>query len=137
MKVLTVREAVEKLSVGGNLDGVTLDANSTKQVNVRDALVLARAGIVIPEQNIYYNDDEIEYDEDIDGLVINGIINLSWEEKAKRAEQYNKQAQKVMLNLSTQKPEVDDWITKHREKIETLLVPIVINLFNAEKAIKE
>lgn len=137
MKVLTVKEAVEKLSAGGNLDGVTLDANSTKQVNVRDALVLARAGIVIPEQNIYYNDDEIEYDEDIDGLVINGIINLSWEEKAKRAEQYNKQAPKVMLNLSTQKPEVDDWITKHREKIETLLVPIVINLFNAEKAIKE
>ncbi len=85
MKVLTVKEAVEWVNKGHNLEGVVLDESTIKQVNVRDAMVLARGGIVIPEQNIYYNDDEIEYDEDIDELVITGgIVKLTWEEKAKR-----------------------------------------------------
>lgn len=135
MKVLTVKEAVEWVNRGNNLEGVVLDESTIKQVNVRDAMVLAKGGIVIPEQNIYYNDDEIEYDEDIDELVITGgIVKLSWEEKARRAKEYSEKGKKeVMVDLSTQKPEIDDWIAKNREKVEKLLKPIVISLFNAEK----
>ena len=90
MEVLTVKEAVQRVNSGGNLEGVVLDESTIKQVNVRDAMVLSRGGIVIPEQNIYYKDEEIEYDEDIDELVItSGIVKLSWEEKAKRAEEHS------------------------------------------------
>jgi hypothetical protein len=141
MEVLTVKEALERVNKGGNLKGVVLDESTIGQVNVRDAMVLSKGGIVIPEGNIYYDDDEIEYDEDIDDLVItSGIIKLSWEEKAKRAEEYRKRWKKekeVMIDLSTQKPEIDDWIAKNKEKLESLLRPIVENLFHAEKAIKE
>lgn len=142
MKVLTVKEAVERVKQGGNLEGIVLDENTTKQVNVRDAMVLSRGGIVIPEQNIYYKDEDIEYDEDIDELVIaNGMVNLSWEEKAKKAKEYERNRKEneekvININLSTQEPEIDDWIAKNREKLEGLLRPIVINLFNAEKTIK-
>lgn len=141
MKVLTVKEAVESVNRGNNLEGVVLDESTIKQVNVRDAMVLARGGIVIPEQNVYYNDDEIEQDEDIDELVItSGIVSLSWEEKAKKAKVYREQEadeKEVMVDLSTKRPEIDDWIAKNREKIETLLRPIVISLFDAEKGIRE
>ena len=141
MKVLTVKEAVEWVNSGNSLEGVVLNKDTIKQVNVRDAMVLARGGIVIPEQNIYYNDDEIEYDEDIDELVItSGIVKLSWEEKARRAKEHRekgKTATAVIIDLATQKPEIDDWITKNRAKIENLLKPIVVSLFNAEKAVKE
>lgn len=138
MKVLTIKEAVEKINRGGDLEGVVLDESTMKQVNVRDAMVLSKGGIVIPEQNIYYNDDEIEYDEEIDELTItSGIINLSWEEKAKKAEKQKKQEAGIMVDLSTQTPEVDDWIVKNKKKIETLLKPIVVSLFDAEKTIKE
>jgi hypothetical protein len=86
MMVLTVEEAVARVQSGQNLEGVVLEENSMKQVNVRDAIVLSEGGIVIPEQNIYYDDADIEYDGDIDELVItNEITGLSWEEKAKRA----------------------------------------------------
>ena len=141
MEVLTVKEAVERVNKGGNLKGVVLDESTIKQVNVRDAMVLSRGGIVIPEQNVYYNDEEIEYDEDIDELVItSGIVKLSWEEKAKRVEENSqslKGGKEIMVDLSTQKPEIDDWISKNKKKLEILLRPIVINLFNAEKVIKE
>jgi len=141
MKVLTIKEAVERVNSGGDLKGIVLDENTMKQVNVRDAMVLSRGGVVIPEQNIYYNDEEIEYDEDIDELTIrSGVINLSWEEKAKRAENNERQRsqnEEIMLNLSTRKPEIDDWIIKNKKKIEILLKPIVVSLFDAEKMIKE
>ena len=141
MEILTVKEAVERVNKGGNLKDVVLDESTIKQVNVRDAMALSRGGIVVPEENIYYDDDEIEYDEDIDDLVItSGIVKLSWEEKAKRAEEYGerlKGGKEVLVDLSTQKPEIDDWIAKNKKKLESLLKPIVINLFNAEKVIKE
>jgi len=141
MKVMTVKEAVERVNHGENLEGVVLDESTIKQVNVRDAMVLSRGGIVVPEQNIYYNDEEIEYDEDIDELVItSGIVKLSWEEKAKRAKEYSAEGRlerEIMVDLSTQKPEIDDWIAKNKQKLETLLKPIVVNLYNAEKIVKE
>ncbi len=86
MIVLTVEEAVARVQSGQNLEGVVLEENSMKRVNVRDAMVLSEGGMVIPEQNIFYNDDDIEYDKEIDELVItNEITGLSWEEKARRA----------------------------------------------------
>jgi hypothetical protein len=38
------------------------------QVDVVDALALARQGIVIPEVNIYYDDEKILYDLDFDDV---------------------------------------------------------------------
>ena len=140
MKMLTVKEAVERINKGGDLEGVVLDESTTKQVSVRDAMVLSRGGIVIPEQQLYYDDSEIEYDEEIDELkIISGVGNLSWEEKAEKAksyEEHKKQASAVLLNLSTQRPEINDWMLKNKKTIEMLLRPIVVNLFDAEKIIK-
>ena len=141
MEVLSVKKAVERVNKGGNLKGVVLDERTTKQVNVRDAMVLSRGGIVVPEEHIFYDDGDIEYDEEIDELVITSEpVKLSWEEKAKKAEEYSagmEEGKKILVDLSTQKPEIDDWIAKNKKKLETLLRPIVINLFNTEKVIKE
>jgi len=93
MNILTVKEAVELVNRGETLEGVVLDKSTTRQVNVRDAMVLSMGGIVIPEENIYYNDADIVYDEDIDELLVtSGIVALSWEEKAKRAKAYSEKA---------------------------------------------
>jgi len=141
MKLLTIEEAVDRVNKGDNLEGVVLDKSTIKQVNVQDAMILSRGGIVIPEENIYYDDGDIEYDEDIDELTItSGVINLSWEEKMNKAAKYeNEKNQKteVMIDLSTQKPEIDDWILENKNKIESLLKPIIVSLFDAEKMIKE
>ncbi len=140
MEILTVKEAVQRVNSGGNLEGVMLDEQTIKQVNIRDAMVLSSGGIVIPEQNIYYDDDEIAYDEDIDTLLItSGIVKMTWEEKAKRAEEHHekyKGEEEATIDLSTKEPEINHWIAKNKKKLETLLKPIVINLFEAEKMIR-
>ena len=137
MKTLTVKEAVDIVSSGGNLKGVVIDKESMSQVNVRDAMVLSRGGIVVPEENLYYDDNDIEYDEEIDELIIGKeITHLSWEEKSKRFEEFN-QRKKVSIDIVADNSEIEKWIEGNRSKLGELLKPIIINLFNAEKMIKE
>ena len=98
MKTLTIKEAVERVNNGASLEGVVLDKSSMLQVNVRDAIILSKGGIVIPEENIYYDDTEIEYDEEIDELVIGKeITGLSWEEKSERFEARQRTEKKVSI----------------------------------------
>jgi hypothetical protein len=151
MKVLTVKEAVEMVNNGSNLEGVVLDESTIQQVNVRDAMVLARGGIVIPEQNTYYNDDDIEYDEDIDELVTtNGIINLSWEEKAMRAKEYEEKSAKekaittedfeneklvrvLRAEVAVDK-EIADWVSQGNVNVNQLLTNLIKDFYKNAKA---
>lgn len=67
---------------GKSLKGLVLEDIQDVQVNVRDALSLSRQGIVVPEANLFYDDNDIVYDEDIDGLEkIGPLRKMSWEEK--------------------------------------------------------
>ena len=140
MKVLTVKQAVARVNSGENLEGVVLDEDSIRQVNVRDAMVLSSGGIVIPEQNLYYDDDDIEYDEDIDELTItSGVVELSWEEKARKAaagQQRDHPAAAVKIDLSTQDPEIDHWLLENEEKVAALLKPVIVSLFEAEQKVR-
>lgn len=136
MKTLTVKEAVARINEGGDLKGIILDQDSTQQVNIQDAIVLSSGGIVIPEQNIYYNDDDIAYDEDIDELTINSeIVELSWEEKARRAAAFQPSA--IHIDLSTQSPEIDHWLSENKAQVAALLKPIVVHLFEAAQELKK
>jgi hypothetical protein len=150
MKVLTVKEAVEMVNNGNNLEGVVLDESTIQQVNVRDAMVLARGGIVIPEQNIYYNDDDIEYDEDIDGLVItSGVITLSWEEKAMKAKEYkekslkekaittddfeNEELVRVLQAEVAVDKEIADWVSQSNVNLNQLLTNLMKDFYRNAK----
>ncbi|PHI21737.1 hypothetical protein CEQ90_00165 [Lewinellaceae bacterium SD302] len=135
---MTVEEAVERVNQGHSLEDCVLDKDSAARVNVRDAMILNSGGIVIPEENLFYNDDDIEHDEEIDSLVVGQeITGLSWSQKAKRAAEFETKTDLLPIDLATAEPEIDNWIKLNREKLSTLLKPIVINLFHAEQAIGE
>ena len=136
MKTLTIKEAVDRVN-SGKPKGIVLDKESMSQVNVRDAMVLNRGGIVIPEENLFYDDNDIEYDEEIDELVIGReITGMTWEEKSKKFER-RIITQPVSINIMTKEPEIDNWIEKNKIKLADVLRPIIINLFNAEQSLKQ
>lgn len=136
MEKLTVKEAVERVSNGGDFKGVVLDKESLLQVNVRDAMILSRGGIVVPEENLYYDDNDIEYDEEIDELIIGDeITHVSWEEKSKRFEEFGNM-KSASIDITTDDNEIEKWIEGNRSKLGEILKPIIVNLFNAEKVIK-
>lgn len=138
MKTITVEEAVQKVNNGKNLKVYVLDKQQSRQVNVRDAMVLNRGGLVIPEENLFYEDEKIAYDADIDELQIGAeITGMSWKDKAKRASENNLPKSELVVDLTTSQPEIDSWIQLNKSKLEELLRPIVVNLFNAEKSFED
>ena len=167
MKVLTIEEAVARVNAGENLEGVVLEEASLQQVNVRDAMVLARGGIMIPEEHIYYNDDDIQYDEDIDELTItSGLTDLSWEEKAKRAaaQQHSdledegiaydeafegdwvpvetdglaEAEAEATLDVRLQlTPEITTWLEEHSVPVDKLLEQLLENFYRAEQVVEK
>jgi hypothetical protein len=138
MITLTVKEAVDRVNNGGDLKDVSIDKVSMQQVNVQDAIVLNRGGIVVPEENLFYDDNDIAYDDEIDELVIGEeITNLSWEEKSARFEKGYIANTSIKINISTEEPEIDRWIEKNKIKLERVLTPIIIDLFKAEKLLQE
>lgn len=81
MKV-NIEQAIERARNNESLEGVIIEYLKNTQIRAVDALILAEHGIVLPEQNIYYNDEDIAYDPDFDEEEWSKEpIKLTWEEK--------------------------------------------------------
>jgi len=140
---MKIEQALEMIKLGKSLKGVVLEDLDSTQVSARDALSFARSGIVIPEKNVFYDDDDIAYDEDIDDVVWSDEkINLSWDEKARLFGQSTKETtpqklKSVTLEVSTNNLEIDVWLMENRERLGEIIAPIIKSLFMAEKMMKE
>jgi len=136
---MKTEEALAMIKNGESLKGVVLEDLDAVQVSARDALSLARSGIVVPEQNVFYDDADIAYDEEIDEVEwSNENLNLSWEEKTKlfnESKPQNKQ-KLITLEITTNDLEVDTWLSENRERLSEVIKPIIKSLFEAEQMIK-
>ncbi len=131
---INIKEAISLARSNQSLEGIVIENLKETQVSSVDALLLAENGILIPEQNIYYNDEDIEYDPEFDEVVWSKEpLQMSWEEKFALARELEAQKQKAIptLHLTTQRPEVDAWLIQNQEKVAQLLQPILISLFEA------
>ena len=66
MMKVKVEQAIAMARNNESLKGLVIEDLMDTQVRAVDALTLAEHGIVLPEQNIYYNDDDIAYDPDFE-----------------------------------------------------------------------
>ena len=88
---LKIEQAIERARNNKSLQGVVIEDLKDTQVRPVDALILAEYGIVVPEQNIYYNDADIAYDPDIDNVNWSEEpLNMTWEEKVRLSEEMNR-----------------------------------------------
>ena len=136
---MKTEQALTMIKNGESLKGVVLEDLNAVQVSARDALSLARSGIVVPEQNVFYDDADIAYDEEIDEVEwSNENLNLSWEEKAKLFSQSKPQNKHkpITLEITTNDLEIDTWLSENRERLSEVIKPIIKSLFEAEKMIK-
>lgn len=141
-KKMKVEQALELIRGGKSIKGIVLEDLDAVQVSVRDALSFARAGVVLPEENVFYDDEDIEYDEEFDETVWSEEnLKLSWEEKAKlfsasKQEDTEGNLRSITLDVSTNDLEIDAWLSENRERLSEIIKPIIKSLFKAEKMIK-
>lgn len=139
MKV-TIEQAIKMARNNESLKGLVIaDLNDT-QVRPVDALVLADHGIMIPEQNIYYNDEEIAYDPDFDDVQWSTEpVKLTWEEKIQLAEKMAKSKKpddEVSVRIKIKDPEILQWMQKNNDKMGQILANFIVDIYNANKIIE-
>ena len=67
-KEINIEAALDLLKSGGNLDQVTIVDLATSKIRMMDALLLARNGHTVPDGNVIYDDNQIQYDPDFDDM---------------------------------------------------------------------
>lgn len=98
---------------------------------------LSRQGIVVPEANMFYDDDDIAYDEEIDGLErIGELRKMSWEEKEAFFAEDENDDDEVSIKIRIPNSRMKSWLVKNSSRIAGVLVPILLSLYNAEEKLK-
>lgn len=140
MKV-TVEQAVQKAKNQESLEGLVIENLGDTQLRAADALALAERGILVPEQNIYYSDDDIAYDPDFDEVEWGKEpLKITWEEKIKLAEALSKSKAKeeeISLNVKITDREVRLWMHTHKDKMGQILANFIVDIYKAEQIMKE
>lgn len=135
MKVKT-SEAILMANEGKSLKNIVLEDINDVQVNARDAMSLSRQGIVVPEANVFYDDNDITYDEEIDGLHRLGELRkMTWAEK--EAFFAGAEENEISIKIRIPNSRMKSWIEKNSSRIADLLEPILLSLYNAEEKLKK
>lgn len=110
------------------------------QVRAADALSLAEHGIVLPEQNIYYNDDDIAYDPDFDEVEWSKEpLKMTCEEKiqlAEKMEKYGANEEEISVKIRIKDHEVRQWLNEHSDKMGQILENFIVDIYKANQIIK-
>ena len=139
MKV-KVEQAINKARNNESLEGLIIEDLKDTQVRAVDALALAEQGVVIPEQNIFYDDNDIAYDPDFDDIEWNNKpLKMTWEEKIELAEKMaeNKNNEdEITVKIKVTDQEVRQWINENYDKMGQILGDFAIDIYKANKIIK-
>lgn len=136
-----MEQAIIMAKKNKSLEGVVIEDLKETQVRAVDALLLAEHGIVVPEQHIYYKDEDIAYDPDFDEVKWNQEpLQMTWEEKMQLAEEIeNKHQQEaeisVKVNIADQ--EVRQWVNENYDKMGQILGNFIVDIYKANQIIKE
>ena len=122
--LVTVKEALHLIRDGSLRPETRVDFTSVEGVEAVDAIVLGEAGIDVPEELIYYDDDAVAEDESFDG---------NWETIDSDVEEERKY---VRLNMKVD-PEIKDWITANNIDINSLVAKLVEDAYRTAQLIEK
>lgn len=121
---ISVAEALKRLEVGEPIAEYAVDFERVK-VEALDVMKLSKAGVDVPEEAIYYDDDDIVYDEAFEG---------DWEQIDYDPIQEMEAQTEVKIAL---KKEVRQWIEAEDIKLDKLIEILVDGFYRSQRAVKE
>jgi hypothetical protein len=119
---ISVAGALKKLENGESINDYLIDFDRIK-VESLDVMKLSKGGIVVPESAIYYDDEDIAYDEDFEGDWV--LIN-----------HHPETAQTTQVEIVVQK-EVQQWIENNHVPLDRLVEKLSDNFYRTQKSVSE
>ncbi|HNE30329.1 MAG: hypothetical protein U0U46_20135 [Saprospiraceae bacterium] len=137
---LSVSEALQRIAAGESVSGCTIDFDRIK-VEALDVMKLAKAGFEVPEEAIYYDDDDIAYDPDFDEIEWSKEpIKMSWDEKIKLAEKRRLNGdveEEVSVRIKIADRDIRQWMYRNRDKMGLILADFIVDIYKANKIIQK
>lgn len=133
---ISIQEVISKAQNGESLEGMAIEDLADTQVKAKDVLLLSRYGIVVPEQNIYYDDKDVAYDPAFDDVKWTRLsATSSLEEQAQivaEAEQnLSRTHSAIQIELALKDADMSHWAKENHRKISSLLNKFVTDLYEA------
>ena len=121
---LTIAEALQKIKAEEPLDDYHVDFTNNK-VEALEAMQLAKAGVDVPEDKIYYDDDATAYDEAFEGDWVPVDTDGLAEAEA-------------TLNVSLQlDPTIKAWLAEQSVPVNKLLEQLLENFYRAQQVLEK
>lgn len=117
---ISVSEALRKLEAGESVSGYSIDFDRIK-IEALDVMKLSKGGIVVPESAIYYDDDDIAYDEDFVG---------DWV----RVDTATKSKTEVRITLQD---DIKQWVEENNVPLDQLIEKLLDGFYRAQKMTSE
>jgi len=122
MNKISVGEALKKIDKGLSLSEYAIDFEHVK-VEALDVMKLAKNGVQVPEEVIYYDDEAIQHDEAFDGE----WQHINYDPVAQVSE-----ATEVKITL---KKEVKNWVESQNIQLEQLIENLLDNFYQTQQLI--
>ena len=117
---LSVSEALQRIAAGESVSGCTIDFDRIK-VEALDVMKLAKAGFEVPEEAIYYDDDDIAYDEDFEG---------DWQRVPTGSASPSAEQTVVKITLPE---ETRQWIAANHVNLDQLVTKLLGDFYRTQK----
>jgi len=121
---ISVSEAISKIESGQSLEGYSINFERIK-VEALDVMKLSKAGIFVPEDSVYYDDEDIEFDEEFEG---------NWERIDYDPIEEAKLQTEVKIKV---KQDIRQWIESKNIRLDRLIENLLEGFYQAQKRISE
>lgn len=133
---MNVDSAIDLLKSGGNLDGTIISDLTTSKVRMMDALLLARNGYVVPEDNVVYDDDQIQYDPDFDDITWGKPVSFKKLKQSLESDSQLANTIELVVKLQIKSNDMKQWLAKNGDQINLVVSGLLESMYRADKLAK-
>ena len=135
-KEINVDSAIDLLKSGGNLEQIIIADLATSKVRMIDALLLARNGYVVPDGNIVYDDDQIQYDPDFDKVTWGRPVPFRKLKQSLETDSQLTEASELVFTLQIKSADMRQWLAKNGDQINLIVSGLLESMYQADKLAK-
>ena len=121
---ISVAEAISKIELGQSIEGYSINFERIK-IESLDVMKLSKAGIDVPEDSIYYNEEDIAFDEAFEG---------NWERIDHDPIQEATLQTEIKIKV---KKDIRQWVESKNIELDKLIEDLLEGFYQTQKHISE
>ncbi|MTB50682.1 hypothetical protein [Lewinella sp. W8] len=140
MKVIDVQKAIEMARADESLEGWAIKDLAETQVKAVDALLLADHGIVIPEQNILYRDEDVAYDlefDDYEWTQLPAGTSLEDLGELAKVEEPSPGQPTLKMELEVEDERALEWVNENYSSIKNIVTSLIKELYSSRSIMEK